>query len=221
MILMSERESLEMQDLLKLSDGLMHWAYHLLVLEECQLPVDFWLQYNKKQQAIGIYASLLLWVQSGCEDLPRVFQVKATIAIMSGQDSLIDVGTGAGKTLCMILPCLLAPTSVAVIFLPLKHLQVVQVLTFSRYQIKAIAINEDTLDNVELWKVCTLVLFISDNGNMLGALRQVYTHIQTVTGLTKACLLTLSFPRSPSRKSWARTRMGPGIAVTILKESST
>ena len=167
---MSERESLGLQDLLELPDGLMHWAYHQLVPEERRLPVDFWLQYDVKQQAIGIRASLLLWVRSGRQELPRVFQVKATIAIMSGQDSLIDVGTGAGKTLCMVLPCLLAPTSVAVIFSPLKRLQVVQVLTFSRYNIKAIAINEDTPDNVELWKVCTLARFISDHSDTFGAL---------------------------------------------------
>ncbi|KAN0135294.1 hypothetical protein V8E53_006859 [Lactarius tabidus] len=110
----------------------MHSAYH-------------WL-YNTKQQAIGLCTSLLLWVQSGHQDLPWEFQLKATIAIMSEQDSLINVGTGAGKTLCMILPCLLAPTTMAV------RLQVVQVLTFSRYNIKAIAINEDTPNNIDLWK---------------------------------------------------------------------
>ncbi|KAH9022119.1 hypothetical protein EDB85DRAFT_1895384 [Lactarius pseudohatsudake] len=40
----------------------------------------------------------------------------------------------------------------AIIFSPLKQLQAVQVLTFARYQIKAIAINEDTLSDPDLWQ---------------------------------------------------------------------
>ena len=50
---------------------------------------------------------------------------------MSGRDSLIDVGTGYGKTLCMIIPCLLDPENLSVIFSPLKRLQAVQVLKLS------------------------------------------------------------------------------------------
>ena len=80
------------------------------------------------------------------------------MAIMSGQDSLVDVGTGASKTMCMILPCLLALATVAVVFLPLKRLQTVQVLGFARYQINAIAINKDTLNDPDIWKVCVLRL---------------------------------------------------------------
>jgi superfamily II DNA helicase RecQ len=116
--------------------------------------MDFWQQYTKDQQAIGLRTSLLLWVYSGFQVLPQEFQLKATIAIMSGQDSLVDVGTGAGKTLCMILPCMIAPEMMAIVFSPLKRLQAVQVLAFSCYQIKAIAINEDTPNDSGLWKVC-------------------------------------------------------------------
>ncbi|KAH9070707.1 P-loop containing nucleoside triphosphate hydrolase protein, partial [Lactarius deliciosus] len=109
-------------------------------------------QYDEEKQSIGLRACLLLWVISNFEVLPREFQVTATIAIMSGQDSLIDVGTGAGKTLCMILPCLLSPDTIAIIFSPLKRLQSVQVLSFARYGIKAIAINEDTPNDPDLWQ---------------------------------------------------------------------
>jgi hypothetical protein len=157
--IMSECKPFELQYLQELQDEFMHSAYHQLVPEEHQILVKFWLQYNTKQQAIGLHTSLLLWVQSGHQDLPWEFQLKATIGIMSEQDSLIDVGTGAGKTLCMILPCLLTPTTMAVVFSPLKHLQVVQVLTFSWYNIKAITINEDTPNNIDLWKVCRLAPF--------------------------------------------------------------
>ena len=85
------------------------------------------------------------------------------MATMSGQDTLVDVGTGAGKTLCMVLPCMLAPDTIAIIFSPLKRLQAVQVLIFSQYQIKAIAINEDTPNDPHLWKVrmCIYSYYIS------------------------------------------------------------
>ncbi|KAF8256419.1 hypothetical protein EI94DRAFT_1537824, partial [Lactarius quietus] len=109
-----------LQDLWDLPDGLLHWAYHQLVPEERQILPEDWLWYNVKQQATGIHTSLLLWVQSGRQELPQVFQLEAMMAIMSEQDSLINVGTGAGKTLCMILPCLLAPSTMAVVFSPLK-----------------------------------------------------------------------------------------------------
>ena len=72
---------------------------------------------------------------------------------MSGRDSLIDVGTGYGKTLCMIIPCLLDPENLSVIFSPLKRLQAVQVLEFEHYGIKSLAINEDTPNDADLWKV--------------------------------------------------------------------
>ena len=73
------------------------------------------------------------------------------MATMSGQDTLVDVGMGAGKTLCMVLPCMLALDTIAIIFSPLKRFQVVQVLVFSQYQIKAIAINKDTPNDPHLW----------------------------------------------------------------------
>ncbi len=71
---------------------------------------------------------------------------------MSGQDFLIqvDVGTGAGKTLFMVLPCLLTPDTMAITFPPLKWLQAIQVLVFACYQIKAITINEDTPNDPDL-----------------------------------------------------------------------
>ncbi len=82
--------------------------------------MSFWLQYNEEQQIVGLRMSLLLWLHSKRQDLPQEFQLNATIAIMSGQDSLVDIGTGAGKTLCMVLPCLLVPDTMAIIFSPLK-----------------------------------------------------------------------------------------------------
>ena len=50
------------------------------------------------------------------------FQLQAIISTMSGQGSLIDVGTGNGKTLCMIIPCLLSIKTISIIISPLKRL---------------------------------------------------------------------------------------------------
>ena len=72
---------------------------------------------------------------------------------MTGKDSLTDVGTGFSKTFCMIIPCLLVPESLAVIYSPLKRLLAVQVLEFERHGIKTVAINEDTPSDPALWKV--------------------------------------------------------------------
>lgn len=85
---------------------------------------------------------------------PREFQIRGTIATLTNKDSLLDVGTNAGKTLCIALPCLVSPDTLSVVFSPLKRLQAVQVLTFEEYGIKSIAINEDTPNNSDLWKVC-------------------------------------------------------------------
>lgn len=147
-------EELHPQNIRVLPRHLLFSLYKRAVPVERQLPNEFWLDYDEKKQEIGLRASLLLWFHSEYQHLPWKFQLLATMAMMTGQDSLIDVGTGAGKTLCMVLPCMLAPETVAVVLSPLKWLQVVQVLEFSRYQIKAIAINEDTPNDPDLWKVC-------------------------------------------------------------------
>ena len=50
---------------------------------------------------------LLLSAATEGKKLPRLFQLEATLAILSGRDSLINAGTGSGKTLCVVLPALL------------------------------------------------------------------------------------------------------------------
>jgi superfamily II DNA helicase RecQ len=90
---------------------------------------------------------------SGEKIVPNEFQLRATIAMMSGQDSLIDAGTNYGKTLCIILPCLLDPGSISIVVSPLKCLQAVHVLEFERYGVKTVSINEDTPNDLQLWQV--------------------------------------------------------------------
>ena len=107
--------------------------------------------YNDDERNTGLGAFLLVWTTTHSKLASREFQLEATIAIMSGRDSLIDVGTGYGKTLCVIIFCLLNPESLYVIFL--ERLQAVQVLEFECYGIKTLVINEDTPNDPDLWNV--------------------------------------------------------------------
>ena len=123
-------------------------------------PTSFWNSYTDKKLAIGLCSCLALWAASGEKMVPLEFQLTATIALMSGQDSLVDVGMGYGKTLCMIIPCLLdSPGTISIVVSPLKRLQVVQVLKFERYGITTVAINEDTPNDPGLWKVWSWATF--------------------------------------------------------------
>ena len=51
---------------------------------------------------------------------------------MSGQDFIIDVGTGDGKTLCMIIPCLVRKREVLIQSLDLVILITITHIYFSR-----------------------------------------------------------------------------------------
>ncbi|KAF8989363.1 hypothetical protein BDQ17DRAFT_1478689, partial [Cyathus striatus] len=76
-------------------------------------------------------------VVTGGKIVPRNFQLEATLALLSGIDSLVDVGTGYGKTLCLILPSILFPDQISLVISPLKHLQALQLLEFEKYQVTA------------------------------------------------------------------------------------
>jgi ATP-dependent helicase YprA (DUF1998 family) len=52
--------------------------------------------------------------------IPWEFQLEAVLALLFGKDTLIDAGTGSGKSLCMIPPALLDPTAVSLVISPLK-----------------------------------------------------------------------------------------------------
>jgi ATP-dependent helicase YprA (DUF1998 family) len=79
-------------------------SYEMSIPAELAPPASFWESYTDEKLAIGLRACLALWESSGKKMVPREFQLTATIALMSGQDCLVDVGTGYGKTFCMIIP---------------------------------------------------------------------------------------------------------------------
>jgi ATP-dependent helicase YprA (DUF1998 family) len=143
-----------------LSLDMLKQTYQESIPSELALATSFWKSYGDEKLAIGLRACLAIWVTSGKKIVPNEFQLTATISLMSGQDTLVDVGTGYGKTLCMIIPCLLdSPGSISIVISPLKRLQAVQVLEFERYGITTVAINEDTPNDPELWKVWSPVVF--------------------------------------------------------------
>ena len=79
------------------------------------------------EQETAYKCCLLLYTVTGRKKIPREFQLEAMLSLLAGRDSLINAGTGSGKTLCMVLPALLDPKSVSLVVSPLKRLQILQV----------------------------------------------------------------------------------------------
>jgi ATP-dependent helicase YprA (DUF1998 family) len=92
-----------------------------------QLRHEFIVNLETHEQEIVYKGCLLLYTVTNGIKVPQEFQLEATLALLAGWDSLINAGTGSGKTLCMVLPALLDPTSVSLMILPLKQLQILQV----------------------------------------------------------------------------------------------
>ncbi|KAJ3536083.1 hypothetical protein NMY22_g6193 [Coprinellus aureogranulatus] len=126
--------------------------YAELVPPELTLPEAFWSALDANQRAIALRLCLLAFVSSDFTVLPRAFQLQAAIAIITGNDCLVDVGTGSGKTLVMVLLALYYSKRTLLVVSPLKRLQVLQVAVFERYGLPTVAINEDTPADAELWK---------------------------------------------------------------------
>ncbi|CAA7268576.1 unnamed protein product [Cyclocybe aegerita] len=125
-------DSPEIHEIRKLSPELLPLAYSALIPEHRRPVSDaFWSEFNEKEQTIGYLACLLLFVLTGCDKTSKY---------------------GQQLTLCMVLPYLVAPETLSLVFSPLKHLQAVQVVTFQEYGINTIAINKDTPNNPDLWK---------------------------------------------------------------------
>ncbi|KJA21728.1 hypothetical protein HYPSUDRAFT_139978 [Hypholoma sublateritium FD-334 SS-4] len=144
--------SKKLERLRNLPKELVQAEFELTIPPELAPSALFWEPYTQDQKITGYMACLLLWeVSSGCL-VPQEFQLQSTIALTSGKDCLVDIGTGYGKTICMILPCLLAPRTISMIVSPLKHLQDLQVREFEHYYIKTVAINEDTPSDLDLWQ---------------------------------------------------------------------
>jgi len=105
----------ELQDIRNLSPEVLPHLYSAMIPEgRRSVSEAFWEEYHEKEKTIGYRACLLLWALTKSAKFPREFQIRATIAMLTNRDSLLDVGTNAGKTLCIVLPCLVSPETVAV-----------------------------------------------------------------------------------------------------------
>jgi len=86
---------------------------------------------NGNEIALVLRAILLLYTVTASAKVPRQMQLESLLLVMANLDSLVNTGTGSGKTICMVLPVLLDPTSIALVISPLKRLQINQVCPFS------------------------------------------------------------------------------------------
>ena len=62
--------------------------------------------------------------------IPHDFQLEAALKSLHGCDSVVIAGTGQGKTLCIVIPLLLHPSTMSIMISPLKRLQMMQVCTW-------------------------------------------------------------------------------------------
>jgi len=73
---------------------------------------------------------------------PYVFQLEIAAAVLRGEDVILDVGTGSGKSLCFALPFLLHDTDITMVVSPLNALMIDQVSLLAVSQVKKHKTNE-------------------------------------------------------------------------------
>jgi hypothetical protein len=74
----------------------------------------------------ALRACLLVFSVTDGQTVPRPFQLSAGLAAYRRTCSIVNAGTGSGKTLSMAIPLLMDPEAVAIIVSPLKRLQTTQ-----------------------------------------------------------------------------------------------
>ncbi|TFK18686.1 hypothetical protein FA15DRAFT_602865 [Coprinopsis marcescibilis] len=67
-------------------------------------PSQFWDRFRAKKRLSGLRCCLLACVASKSTVVPLEFQLEGMVATVTGQHSVVDIGTGYGKTWCLILP---------------------------------------------------------------------------------------------------------------------
>ena len=65
--------------------------YQESIPSELALPTALWKSYGDEKLAIMFRACLAIWATSGKKIVPNEFQLTATISLISGQDTLVDV----------------------------------------------------------------------------------------------------------------------------------
>jgi ATP-dependent helicase YprA (DUF1998 family) len=91
----------------------------------------------------ALRACLLVFSVTDSRIVPRRFQLEAGLAAYWEKNTIVNAGTGSGKTLSMAVPLLMDPNAVAVVISPLKRLQTTQAEELERLLIKPLVINQD------------------------------------------------------------------------------
>ncbi|KZT31462.1 P-loop containing nucleoside triphosphate hydrolase protein, partial [Sistotremastrum suecicum HHB10207 ss-3] len=76
---------------------------------------------------------------------PTWWQLQAAQTVIQRRDCVVSAGTGSGKTLPFVMPLFYDDGLVAVILSPLTALANEQAEQFREWNLRAVAINEDTL----------------------------------------------------------------------------
>ena len=117
-----------------LSDEDIFHFTHLIIPEERLPSIQFMESLSKtskndsdSESVTVLRACLLVYTVTRGHIVPRDLQLEAALASISGRDSVVIVGIGWGKTLCMVILLLLRPNAISVTISPLKRLQIMQV----------------------------------------------------------------------------------------------
>jgi len=112
---------------------------------------------DKDRYLDALRAFLLVFSVTDGQIVPRQFQLSAGLAAHWGKNSIVNAGTGSGKTLSMAIPLLMDLEAVAIIISPLKRLQITQAEALQRFLIKVLVINQDVeLSPLEIQVSCIL-----------------------------------------------------------------
>jgi replicative superfamily II helicase len=164
-MVMSVHTALELSHWLRLvrtcSDDDMADLVSVLGLREC-LPSRFLASLEDDADLTICYRTAIICYGVTCSvQAPREMQLKAILSDYCGNDRLVSVGTGSGKTLPIALNVLLDDPDkklITLVLSPLKSLQVTQESDFnSRYGILTVVVNEDTPREDSWWNVSILV----------------------------------------------------------------
>ncbi|KAF8054015.1 P-loop containing nucleoside triphosphate hydrolase protein [Lyophyllum atratum] len=124
-------------------------------IPQAKFPSAYVEQLEDNDRSTAYRVCLLTWTVTGHEQVPRELQLRAFLAMHHGRDSLVDAGTGSGKTLVIVLSLLLDNPQdhhLSITISPLKRLQISQANDFNtQYLIPTLAINDDTPRDNSFW----------------------------------------------------------------------
>lgn len=106
----------------KESEGFTFFPAHLIMPLQSKVK-----QYTAQELDLGLISDKAYEVLG---KRPFRWQLEAAMGVLCGQDVILDIGTGSGKTLCFSLPLLLNEKDLALTISPLTALMIDQVSGF-------------------------------------------------------------------------------------------